>query len=126
MDHICTAQYKNALMRRGGAAVTDSASDLWSRLLLPHPQGATVRVKVINSVTLADEAYAGNEGIMPFTVNAASAPYVVQAAAVNQWSAIIRNAGNQVGTFGSPIPHAGSWRFQIAVVSAATNGCGKE
>lgn len=115
-------QCKNVLMRRVGAVVTDSASDLWSRLLLPHPQGATVRVKIINSVTLAVEGYAGSDGLMPYTVNATTAPYVVQAATANRWNAIIRNANNQAGTFGSPIPHAGSWRFQIAVVSAPWAG----
>lgn len=83
-----------------------------------HLQGATVRVKIINSVTLAEEGYDGADGLLPYTINATTAPYVVQAATANRWNAIIRNAANQVGTWGSPIPHAGSWRFQIAVVSA--------
>lgn len=80
-------------------------------------QGATVHVKVINAVTLQDQAFAGARGVLPFTVNATAYPYVVPAGGANLWSAIIRNANNQVGTAGSPIPHVGSWRFQIAVVS---------
>lgn len=79
-------------------------------------QGATVRVQVINSVTLENEAFQGADGLLPFTTNADTYPFVVPTGGVNQWSAIIRNANNNAGTAGSPIPHAGSWRFRITVV----------
>lgn len=86
-------------------------------------QGATVRVKIINAVTLVDEAYAGAHGVLPFTTNPATAPYVVSD--VTHWHAIVRNANNQAGTWGSPIPHAGQWRFQITMVRWHTPGsCG--
>ncbi|PRW20837.1 Ig-like domain repeat [Chlorella sorokiniana] len=97
---------------RGFANITFTSAPAWTT-------GATVRVRVINSVTLADEAFQGADGLLPFTSNPDTMPYIVPAAGANQWSAIIRNANNNVGTVGSPIPHVGTWRFRISVVNRA-------
>lgn len=79
-------------------------------------QGTTARVKIINCVTGEDETSKTTGGVLPPTTDPDAAPYVIRGTGANRWNATLRLSGG-TPTQANPIPRAGCWRFQIALVS---------
>ncbi|PRW20946.1 fibronectin type III domain-containing [Chlorella sorokiniana] len=77
------------------------------------------RVKVINCVTGVDETSQATGGVLPPTTDPENVPFLVRGSGVNQWRAHLRSAGNNSPTRTNPVPRAGCWRFELALINVA-------